>query len=85
MISPTSKPQTQEAVAFHALAFCPWHYERTPIKVSQISYMIAKPNPEKKLLNLLSHVYFPLCDSQTMEKMFHVYHVKGDTSEAVSS
>ena len=27
------KPQTQKSVAFHTLAFFPWHYDRIPCQV----------------------------------------------------
>ena len=30
MLSQTPKPQTQKSVAFHTLAFCPWHYDLIP-------------------------------------------------------
>ena len=28
MLSPPPKPQTRKSMAFHALAFSPWHYDR---------------------------------------------------------
>ena len=30
MLPPTIKPLTQKSVAFHTLAFCPWHFDRIP-------------------------------------------------------
>ena len=30
MLSQNPNPQTQKSVAFHTLAFCPWHYDRIP-------------------------------------------------------
>ena len=31
-------PTTQKSVAFHSLAFCPWHYDRIPIEMCHIFF-----------------------------------------------
>ena len=35
MLAPTPKPQTHRSVVFHTLAFCSWHSERIPKKLSE--------------------------------------------------
>ena len=44
MLSPKLRPktQTQKSVAFHTLAFCPWHYELRPVQLDPFNRVILR-------------------------------------------
>ena len=63
-------PQTHKSVAFHKLAFCPWHSDRIPIVTYTYAY---NHNPKPKAPYKDAMAYYQLMLVSTIHKsQFHV-------------
>ena len=52
-------PQTQESVAFHTLAFSPWHFDRIPFESCAVLGCLEGSNPKRRREQLL--IFYQLC------------------------
>ena len=54
--NPTPKPQTQKSVAFHTLAFCPWHFDQLGSALVFACCVLSHCRPPVRYRNLQRYI-----------------------------